>query len=463
MSWEIILHGNAGGQQTAGVDDANARNLYNGSTEIGTYLRVEIKPFNGKLYSYYHYQLRGNIQEASGRAGEYFALTLRVEGLVTKELKSIFSLLHTAFATYIQGQLLRKEGNTWCFTASTIAPIYKEKIEKFLTAPVGALFGSGNVEKISTSSKGNVYSISYTESDSAVKLLLRGDILQISPDYPSQASQQERTRMKQDCDAKITEAKKELTLFQQQSQTQSAEAKKALAAERKKSEQLETENRRIQGELAQVKQYRSAYQRAANLSSEQITAFGTVFRDLIDSGKFGKNALSQSRKGDSERTPQKSWQERICQIVGVITIAGCFCWGIYKLVEIPYNYFFGDSKQEQTTSEPAQPAYTDSSSLYSSLGNDAATQESENSPDESREKETSPANKSDASKTKKQTATLGKSMSERGKQIGSSTKESTKNDKVASENQKPNTQTGTQPTDSKKSSEETGTAKDSKK
>ena len=62
----------------------------------------------GKIISYYHYVIQGNVSEAGGRASGYVALTLRISESFTPRLLLVYDILRRLFEEKAVGTLVNK-------------------------------------------------------------------------------------------------------------------------------------------------------------------------------------------------------------------------------------------------------------------------------------------------------------------------------------------------------------------
>lgn len=74
----------------------------------------------GKMISYYHYVIQGNVSEAGGRSSGYVALTLRISEAFTPHLLQVYDILHRLFNEKVIGNLVDK----------TAAKGYKFRVDK---------------------------------------------------------------------------------------------------------------------------------------------------------------------------------------------------------------------------------------------------------------------------------------------------------------------------------------------
>lgn len=75
----------------------------------------------GKIISYYHYVIQGNVSEAGGRASGYVALTLRISESFTPRLLLVYDILRRLFEEKVVGTLVDKtEANGYKFRVAKL-------------------------------------------------------------------------------------------------------------------------------------------------------------------------------------------------------------------------------------------------------------------------------------------------------------------------------------------------------
>lgn len=118
----LLIHGNAQGASLwcnktelpnlSQKERSYFSSFYNSSGENKPTIRFEIDwrtdEVTGKMISYYHYVIQGNVSEAGGRASGYVALTLRISEAFTPCLSLVCSILSRLFDDKVAGTLVDK-------------------------------------------------------------------------------------------------------------------------------------------------------------------------------------------------------------------------------------------------------------------------------------------------------------------------------------------------------------------
>ena len=118
----LLIHGNAQGASLwcnktelpnlSQEERSYFSSFYHSSGENKPTTRFEIDwrtdEATGKMISYYHYVIQGNVSEAGGRASGYVALTLRISEAFTPHLLQVYDILHRLFNEKVIGNLVDK-------------------------------------------------------------------------------------------------------------------------------------------------------------------------------------------------------------------------------------------------------------------------------------------------------------------------------------------------------------------
>ena len=116
MNYDIksYVHGVPKGQKLWGAGDADSLYLKNFYRQFSSpaLMLVEVKKFDKDVYTYYTYCRSGNITANDGRAGSYFAITLRINHYY-QDIKNIYNLLDAAYNKFIVGTILKVSSGLW--------------------------------------------------------------------------------------------------------------------------------------------------------------------------------------------------------------------------------------------------------------------------------------------------------------------------------------------------------------
>lgn len=110
MNYDIKLyvHGVPNGQGTWGVENFDTNYIetfYGRKSNVPVQMFVEVRRFASSTYCYYTYFRIGNVYDNTGRAGSYFALTIRVNYYYA-DIQNIYNLLDAAYNKFIIGSIV---------------------------------------------------------------------------------------------------------------------------------------------------------------------------------------------------------------------------------------------------------------------------------------------------------------------------------------------------------------------
>lgn len=110
MNYDIKLyvHGVPNGQGTWGVENFDTNYIetfYGRKSNVPVQMFVEVRRFASSTYCYYTYFRIGNVYDNTGRAGSYFALTIRINYYYA-DIQNIYNLLDAAYNKFIIGSIV---------------------------------------------------------------------------------------------------------------------------------------------------------------------------------------------------------------------------------------------------------------------------------------------------------------------------------------------------------------------
>lgn len=96
------------GQGTWGVENFDTNYIetfYGRKSNVPVQMFVEVRRFASSTYCYYTYFRIGNVYDNTGRAGSYFALTIRINYYYA-DIQNIYNLLDAAYNKFIIGSIV---------------------------------------------------------------------------------------------------------------------------------------------------------------------------------------------------------------------------------------------------------------------------------------------------------------------------------------------------------------------
>lgn len=121
MDLHFIVHGVPKGQNIWGadaLDRAYIETFYGRQANQEKLLIVEVRQAQATAYCYYTFLVTGAINDVDGRAGGYFALTLRFDHYYA-DVQNMYNLLQAAYHKFIVGSILQQGQGFVQHTVST--------------------------------------------------------------------------------------------------------------------------------------------------------------------------------------------------------------------------------------------------------------------------------------------------------------------------------------------------------
>lgn len=117
LNVNLFVHGVPMGQKTwgsVGDDKMYLSSFYGPKWAVPELMKVDIMAFGGFTYAYYTLVKGQNVFDSQGRAGAYFALTLRMNAYYA-DIQNIYNILKAAFDKFCVGSCLKEATGTYRF------------------------------------------------------------------------------------------------------------------------------------------------------------------------------------------------------------------------------------------------------------------------------------------------------------------------------------------------------------
>jgi len=108
LNLSLFVHGVPKGQKIWGPQEDDRlyiESFYGRKTDVSVQLLVETFQIGDSLNCYYTYLRSGNLKDKDGRAGSYFALTVRVNAYYS-DISNMYNILDAAYRKFIIGTIL---------------------------------------------------------------------------------------------------------------------------------------------------------------------------------------------------------------------------------------------------------------------------------------------------------------------------------------------------------------------
>lgn len=211
MNVEFQIHGVlSSGQKTWKQEDQDYyKQFYSDQTE-DVLMIVEIVNRPHGVSTYYNYLRNNNI--LSARDGSYFGMTMRIDGALCRDVKSIFMILDNLFNKMMVGSLLAQKGGKYEYAIDSFTSQndYLLQVEKQFSNMLNAFCSPQDFFEISSAytSQGMKQCVNASEITipMAVETITQRAKLYLSPTYQSKAAQKKIADAKAEAEAAVADA-----------------------------------------------------------------------------------------------------------------------------------------------------------------------------------------------------------------------------------------------------------------
>jgi len=228
LSMNLMVHGVPQGQKMWGVDDNDRRYLatfYGRKWDANELMLVEIMNLGSGPICYYSYVIGNNVCAADGRAGSYFALTLKINTYYA-DLENMFNILKAAYKKMCVGLCVSENGGVVKYLIKDFADADAKikNIEKNVIGYIGEYSNNSDLLSLqgftanSTSGAACVSLLECNLSNVLPNVKSTGKIA-VSPEYPDnktakilKAKDEEIAKVKNQAKQEIEETRKNAEL-----------------------------------------------------------------------------------------------------------------------------------------------------------------------------------------------------------------------------------------------------------
>ena len=268
LNINLFVHGVPMGQKIwgpRGDDQIYISSFYGPKWDAPEVMKIDIMTFGGVFYCYYSFVKGQNVFDSQGRAGSYFALTLRVNAFYA-DVQNFYHILKAAYDKICVGLCVQETNGSAKFMLADFQSIDKELkgLEKRILDYIGE-FSIGNdlidLSGYTSNSQNGVLSFNLHEctNEVASNAIKQCGKLMVSPWYLSENAAKTVAHYKEEMEATVQKAKKEIELQKQTSQkvineiNQQAEVKIA-SVKREVEEELTKTKEQSRQQLSQLKE-----------------------------------------------------------------------------------------------------------------------------------------------------------------------------------------------------------------
>lgn len=350
---KLYAHGVPNGQKTWGVSESDSTyidSFYGRESEASVQMLVEVRRFGTNTNCYYTYLRLNNINDKSGRAGSYFALTLRINYYYA-DIQNIYNLLDAAYNKFILGSALTTSNGVSNYLISDFSELdsrlaaLEKEIRYYLMQ-----FSSDSdfipLDRFKANGQSEVVNFNLLECEPKI---VAGHIkthghFSVSPQYLShreqtiiQKTKVEIDRTKADATQQIADAKQRTNAALQKAQREKEEGIQAVRNEYKdadktidalnqkiskandKIKELQADNSVLEKQRKAALQYQAIYEKAKELFGEMRKVPKSLLESLsgllnkltAESGGDAHNSSSEHQSGGSGRNGKISRHKKI--------------------------------------------------------------------------------------------------------------------------------------------------------
>lgn len=350
---KLYAHGVPNGQKTWGVSESDSTyidSFYGRESEASVQMLVEVRRFGTNTNCYYTYLRLKNINDKNGRAGSYFALTLRINYYYA-DIQNIYNLLDAAYNKFILGSALTTSNGVSNYLISDFSELdsrlaaLEKEIRYYLMQ-----FSSDSdfipLDRFKANGQSEVVNFNLLECDPKI---VAGHIkthghFSVSPQYLShreqtiiQKTKVEIDRTKADATQQIADAKQRINAAQQKAQREKEEGIQAVRNEYKdadktidalkqkiskandKIKELQADNSDLEKQRKAASQYQAKYEKANALLGEvrkvlksfRESLFGLLNKLTAESEGDAHNSSPEHQSGGSGRNGKISRHKKI--------------------------------------------------------------------------------------------------------------------------------------------------------
>lgn len=312
MNYEIKLyaHGVPKGQGLWCVENLDSNyidSFYGRKSNVPAHMLVEVRQFASSSNCYYTYFV-GNTCDKDGRAGGYFALTLRINYYYA-DIRNIYNLLDAAFNKFIVGSIVTITNGSIRYLISDFSQAddnlkaLELEINKYLMQfSSDSDFVSLNGFKANSQSETAQLNLLECEAKTVANHVKNHGVISVSPHYPSHREQQ----MVQKMTVEINEIK---TSAQQQINAAKENAQRNIEAMRTQA-QSEIEIAQHEKETG-IQTIRNEYKEADKTISSLRKALENANKEIVRLKEKVNNCIMQIKNAEAYKTKFEQSQEEM--------------------------------------------------------------------------------------------------------------------------------------------------------
>ena len=315
LNINLFVHGVPMGQKIwgpKGDDQRYISSFYGPKWDAPEVMKIDVMTFGGTQFCYYSYIKGQNVYDSQGRAGAYFALTLRVNAFYA-DVQNLYNILKASYDKICVGLFIQETNGSTRFTLPDFLSIDKElkDLENRILSYIGEYSVGSDLLDISGinvngQASACVFNLHECTSIAATKAIKQCGKIMVSPWYLSENAAKTVEKYKDEMMETSKKAQQELLLLQQNSRQQINEIlekseKEIATVKSKNQEELIRLRERNEEELNRIKE---DCDRRVNEVKQSYADVDDKLRSLNNSNREKDREIAelkaQSRKKDKE-------------------------------------------------------------------------------------------------------------------------------------------------------------------
>ena len=229
LNISLIVHGVPMGQKIWGAksdDERYISSFYGPKWDAPEVMKVEVMTFGSNTNCYYTFVKGQNVFDSQGRAGSYFALTLKMNSFYA-DIQNLYAILKAAYDKICVGLCVKETNGSVKFKLADFQNVDNElkELEKQILGYISEYSVNSDIvglDSLLTNSQTSTRTFNLHECSKniAIKAIKQYGRLSVSPWYLSESASQTVKRYKDESLAAAQKAREEIELQKRTSQQQ---------------------------------------------------------------------------------------------------------------------------------------------------------------------------------------------------------------------------------------------------
>lgn len=300
LNINLFVHGVPMGQKIwgpKGDDERFMSSFYGPKWDAPELLKVDVMTFGGTTHCYYSFVKGQNVCDSQGRAGSYFALTLRINAFYA-DVQNMYNILKAVYDKMCVGLCIQSNNGCPKYMIADFKNVDDKlkDIEKRLLNYISE-FSIGDdiisLSGFSTNSQAPSQSVNLFECTNkvAIDIVKKTGKLVVSPCYLSTSAAKTVAQYKAEVQTTIQKAQQEISLCQKTSQ------EKIAAITKESDEKIELITRKSKEELQESReQSRIRLEQVKEESEKKIANVKQEYADVDNKIDSLKHTISELKK-----------------------------------------------------------------------------------------------------------------------------------------------------------------------